>query len=119
MMLVIVFAPTLNYHPACLGCSHPPLGWSDTEDTRQPLHPYWVRQWEDGRIEPLRAARGGGLQNTGANPWKPQEAPGGRLRRARDHDVGFLLTWEWRREDALQMGTEGVALKLNRKYIGW
>ena len=30
---------TLNSHPACLGRSHPLLGWSDTEDTRQPIHP--------------------------------------------------------------------------------
>ena len=46
---------TLNSHPACLGRSHPLLGWSDTEDTRQPLHSYRVKTMESGRIEPLRA----------------------------------------------------------------
>ena len=68
---------TLNSHPACLGCSHPLLGWSDTEDVRQPLHPHWVRQWEEpmenGRIEPVRALpfMGGTALPTatpGANP---------------------------------------------------
>ena len=45
--------------PGCLGRFHPLLGWSDTEETRQPLHQYWVRQWEEPmenrRIEPVRA----------------------------------------------------------------
>ena len=38
----------LNSHPACLGRSHPLLGWSDTEETRQP-------PIQNGRIETLRA----------------------------------------------------------------
>ena len=61
-MMVLELLPSslhLNSRPVCLGRSHPLLGWSDTEETRQPIHPHCVRQWEDpmenGSIEPFRA----------------------------------------------------------------
>ena len=64
---------TLNSHAACLGLAHPLLGWSDTEETRQPLHPYWVRQWEEptesGRIEPLRAPP---VHRASSHPSRPK-----------------------------------------------